>query len=477
MLLGRAPLAGLRAAASTFRFGAPRQHVREASSRTKQVRRRNITASLDALRAARVAPQMRDSEAERSVVGKAHERQPTRAELALEADRKSSAEFVDTLIQEFSQKARVQSSTTKPSSSSLEEQSQDWPEQHFTVEPDTHELDGRTRKKKKSRRRTTKSRAPSQNDSARSEITVPTLIKHLRRRRHKVAQYSDTHLQQVEEAMIEVAADPSTRSILRPSDIAALVKQWAMRGNLEHASSIVAQSRSQFHVAVDVSGMRALMRGYCASGQMDAAQQIVDEHMPAQGLRPHGGMLNDLVSGWARVGNMQKALDVVVNDMPRNGTSPNTTTLNAIVSGWVAQRQFDEAEAAIWDVPRRHHEAQPDARTFEILVRGYMRVGNMERAADALVRTCRDNHSESDLLKHIPVSLFNRLIGALSNGNPTFGRAADHDLAQVVFEALLLAGKNPTDETWKAFSIDEKLQVRKFSCAARSLLGGVILVV
>lgn len=168
--------------------------------------------------------------------------------------------------------------------------------------------------------------------------------------------------------------------------------------------------------------------------------------------------------------------------VPKHRLQPNTATLNALVGGWVREGRMDEAEATLWQLSTSFETAQPDHRTFTALARGYSASGRHDEAVGAIRRMHEfaagtaiamgvgGKQRPSSMLAAADVSIYNRLIGALSNGNTQYDRPAQPDLALGVFDLLLDAKRSPSASTWSSFRSPAEVEVCSLCMTSVALL-------
>lgn len=206
-----------------------------------------------------------------------------------------------------------------------------------------------------------------------------------------------------------------------------LVDACARNGDMDRITSLLHEMVTK-GIEPNVITYSAIIKGYCQAGRMDTALELLDDMRKNKHLRPDEHTYNTLLSGCARRCMYKKGMEILA-EMQENGITPSNFTLSVVVSLAQRSKGIDAAFAVCSEMSEKHglypnihvynnllqacvshHEldralsvlvgvleerVRPDARTYTILIRGFVAAQRAQDAAGLLCSAAgiRDAHA------------------------------------------------------------------------------------
>jgi len=198
-----------------------------------------------------------------------------------------------------------------------------------------------------------------------------------------------------------------------------MLNAFAQCGTMQYAPQLL-QDMKAAHPAVepDIVTYSTLVKGYCYAGCLDRALQVFSDMQQEKRCMPDEVLFNSLLGGCAKEFRLEEALQLL-DQMRKTGVAPSNFTLSMLVKLMCRCRRLDQAFSMLDDMSKEYkfkiniqvytcliqgcfHNGQidkalavysriisdglqPDAMTYTVLVRGFLRAGNLSKATE-LVR-------------------------------------------------------------------------------------------
>lgn len=192
----------------------------------------------------------------------------------------------------------------------------------------------------------------------------------------------------------------------------SLLDAWSRVGDMARAEQLW-NLGEDLQVDPDLISFSTLVKGYCVTGDLERALGIFGQ-LRRRGLRPDSVLFHSILDGCANR-QMEELAENVYQDMLRDGHKPSNVTLSILVKLY-GRTSLERAREAVTDLPaqfdfkpnaqvwtclisvalthrnvgeairvKREMEAagcRPDAKCFQTLLKGCLRLQRLEEAAE-----------------------------------------------------------------------------------------------
>ncbi|KAI3725402.1 hypothetical protein L1987_65190 [Smallanthus sonchifolius] len=148
------------------------------------------------------------------------------------------------------------------------------------------------------------------------------------------------------------------------------------------AFSFLEYTKNMLNLVHSIETYSFVLRSFCQVGVHDLAKQVISL-MRVDGLLPDSTILGLVITSFVNAGKFEVAKELII-DHCRNsigkGVVLSCFVINKLLSSWVKNNQVDEAVAFFENVILRSQSCSPDAYTFNIVISGLCRAGEVEKA-------------------------------------------------------------------------------------------------
>jgi len=236
-----------------------------------------------------------------------------------------------------------------------------------------------------------------------------------------------------------------------------ILNAFAQCGTMQHAPQLLEDMKAvDPPVAPDIVTYSTLIKGFCYSGSLDRALEVFTEMQREGTCAPDEVMFNSLLGGCAKEFRLDDALKLL-SDMRKAGIAPSNYTLSMLVKLMCRCRRLEQAFTVLEDISKEYNfriniqvytcliqgcfyngqmekalsvydkimseGLSPDATTFSVLVRGCLRAGSAEKAAE-LAR-----HANKTKVG-LNAGCFEEIVAALGGPSSKSGSALLSDLGE-----------------------------------------------
>jgi len=195
-----------------------------------------------------------------------------------------------------------------------------------------------------------------------------------------------------------------------------MLNAFAQCGTMQHAPQLL-QDMKAAHPSVepDIVTYSTLVKGYCYAGCLDRALQVFSDMQKEKRCAPDEVLFNSLLGGCAKEFRLDEALQLL-DQMRKTGVAPSNFTLSMLVKLMCRCRRLDQAFSMLEDMSKEYNfkiniqvytcliqgcfhngqidkalavynriitdGLQPDAMTYTVLVRGFLRAGSLYKATE-----------------------------------------------------------------------------------------------
>merc|ERR1719453_1926648 len=160
-----------------------------------------------------------------------------------------------------------------------------------------------------------------------------------------------------------------------------LVKGYCLSGSVDQAFEILAEMRASGKHKPDEILYNCLLDGCAKEHRLEDAMTLYSE-MKQANVVPSNFTLCTLVKLLGRSRRLEQAFAIVKELSETNGLKPNIQVFTCLIQACIHNRQLQQALELHDDVLVEHCE--PDQKTYNVLVRGCMWSGNLQKAADII---------------------------------------------------------------------------------------------
>jgi pentatricopeptide repeat protein len=239
-----------------------------------------------------------------------------------------------------------------------------------------------------------------------------------------------------------------------------ILNAFAQCGTMQYAPELLVDMRKATPaVEPDIVTYSTLVKGYCYAGCLDRALQVFKDMQEEGKCIPDEVLFNSLLGGCAKEFRLEEALQLL-NDMRKSGIAPSNYTLSMVVKLMCRCRRLEQAFTMLEDISKEYnfkiniqvytcliqgcfHNWQPekaltvydkiineslvpDSMTYTVLVRGCLRAGCVEKAAE-LVRHANGLSSagphKMNAAPGINAGCLEEVVAALGGGDSKQGSA------------------------------------------------------
>merc|ERR1719502_908109 len=197
-----------------------------------------------------------------------------------------------------------------------------------------------------------------------------------------------------------------------------ILNAFAQCGTMQYAHQLLEDMKEvNPPVEPDIVTYSTLIKGYCYAGSLDRALQVFREMQREGKCAPDEVMFNSLLGGCAKEFRLDEALQLL-NSMKKCNIAPSNYTLSMLVKLMCRCRRLDQAFTVLEDISKEYkfkiniqvytcliqgcfHNGQldkaltvynriikdgllPDAMTYTVLIRGFLRLGSTDKASELL---------------------------------------------------------------------------------------------
>jgi pentatricopeptide repeat protein len=180
-------------------------------------------------------------------------------------------------------------------------------------------------------------------------------------------------------------------------------------------------------ITPDAVVFNSLLDG-CAKRQMRTLCEQVVRDMEEAGVSPSNHSVSILVKLYGRCRDLDAAFKVF-EEMPRDhGFKANAAVYTCLMSSCIANNQLDKALELRQQMAKMH--VTPDQKTYSTLLRGALRVSNIEKSVD-LIHSALDQSTrgllEEELVQNV-LFLISRRGQAEQQGRPLVQRLREYGI-------------------------------------------------
>lgn len=169
------------------------------------------------------------------------------------------------------------------------------------------------------------------------------------------------------------------------------VKGYCVQGDLEQATQLFSMMRRK-GIQPDAILFNSILDG-CAKRQMRGLAENVMNDMNTSGIVPSNITLSILVKLYGRCRDLDRAFELVEELSQKHGFQVNTHVYTCLMSACMANGSMDRAKGVFRQMQEKG--CVPDAKTYETLVQGCLRSGDMVMAAE-VVHAALDHAKEEE---------------------------------------------------------------------------------
>merc|ERR1719502_1287583 len=195
-----------------------------------------------------------------------------------------------------------------------------------------------------------------------------------------------------------------------------ILNAFAQCGTMQYAPQLLQDMKEANPVVeADIVTYSTLIKGFCYSGSLDRALQVFKDMQQEGNCAPDEVMFNSLLGGCAKEFRLEEALQLL-DDMKKSFITPSNYTLSMLVKLMCRCRRLDQAFTVLEDISKEYNfkiniqvytcliqgcfynshtdkalavydkimseGLSPDATTYSVLVRGCLRMGSVDKAAE-----------------------------------------------------------------------------------------------
>jgi len=156
----------------------------------------------------------------------------------------------------------------------------------------------------------------------------------------------------------------------------AMIRGYCAVGNLELAMTLLHLLRRQ-GIKPDITLFNAILDGCCSRNMSMLAEQVLQD-MEDVGVLPSNQTVATLVRLYGRLRNLERSLEIFHELPKRHGLEVSSQTFASVISVCLNNARPDLAITAFESM--KQSGCATDARTYEALIMGCLRQGDIERA-------------------------------------------------------------------------------------------------
>jgi len=183
------------------------------------------------------------------------------------------------------------------------------------------------------------------------------------------------HTDQVNQLLADMARDGVAQDHIT---FCTVVKGFCVRGDLEQALTLFDTSAAQGRTP-DIAAYNTLLDGCVQHNQMELADKTL-ELMENSRVVPSEFTLGILVKMYGRRHQLDRAFEVAAELEAKHGLVPNTQARTCLMSACLHNKDLDRAVQVFQQIK----EVGVDARAYAVLISGFLRLGLVDRAVEAV---------------------------------------------------------------------------------------------